>query len=65
MGPVSPDEVAGDLTVEMVIGCVAAPACDQAKVFPAPFELMFGQMLFPRLPDGVFRSRRDRKTVNL
>ncbi len=47
MGPVGPDEVAGDLTVEMVIGGVTALARDQAKVFPAASELMLGQNAVP------------------
>jgi hypothetical protein len=35
------------LTAEFIVGCVTAAAGDQSKVFPAPFELMFGQIPFP------------------
>jgi hypothetical protein len=49
MRPVGPDELPGNLPVEMVIGCVTALARNQAKVFPAASELMLGQLLFPRL----------------
>jgi hypothetical protein len=61
MGPVGADEVARDLAAELVIGRVTAPARDQAKVFPAASELMLGQVLIPRLADGVFRCGSDRK----
>ena len=45
--PVGAEKVSRDLSAEFMVGCVAAPARDQTKVFPAPSELMFGQILFP------------------
>ena len=47
MGPVGAEEVPRDLPIERVIGRIAAAPRDQPKVFAAPFELMFGQVVFP------------------
>ena len=40
-------EVPGDLPLDVVIGCVSTPACDQSGVFPTTPELILWQMRFP------------------
>jgi hypothetical protein len=40
-------EMPSDLPLDVVIGCVSTPACDQSGVFPTAPELILWQMRFP------------------
>jgi hypothetical protein len=58
-------EVPRNLAADVVIGCVATPACDQSKVFATAPELIFRQMRFPmrsekRICAGPAVARQER-----